>query len=164
MTGDVAGKQGGASAFKQGEGKGHPSPAVRRQIHNNPNQQQHGKHRRSRSLRTTGTKATRGTSCSASRTQSTASRQSSQRTRGRFGKSGGHHRGRSGGKHSRHNRRKKKSRPASAGKQQQQPGENTLLYKQSVQYYKQFLKSIHSVKSVSEYFNSKTAKSGEGRP
>lgn len=63
---------------------------------------------------------------------STSSGQSKQRQyKGSKSKKNKHHRGKSG------------------------PSDQTMLYKQSVQYYKQFLKSVHSVKSVSEYFEKK---------
>lgn len=58
--------------------------------------------------------------------------------------------------------RKKKTKSKGKHHQRKVPTDQTMLYKQSVQYYKQFLKSVHSVKSVSEYFetsrNSKNSK------
>lgn len=51
---------------------------------------------------------------------------------------------------------KKGAKSRSKGKQTHgKHSDQTMLYKQSVQYYKQFLKSVHSVKSVSEYFGQK---------
>ena len=43
---------------------------------------------------------------------------------------------------------KKKNQQGKQGKQEK----STLLYNEGLQYYKDFLKSIHSVKSVSQYF------------